>query len=75
MGCLCRRPRVKEEKGTMMAIKWIIQAARKKSGTTMARRLHDEIIAAANSEGTAYDKKIEVYKTAEANRAFMNFRS
>ena len=56
-----------------LAFRWIIEAARKKSGRAMSERLASEIIDAANEEGTAIKKKTDVQKMAEANRAFSHF--
>eukprot|EP00128_Syssomonas_multiformis_P000846 Colp12_sorted_trinity150504_noHs@10128 len=57
-----------------MAIKWIITAARDKSGRPMADRLYQEIMDAYNKTGGAYRKKLETHKVAEANRAYAHFR-
>jgi len=56
-----------------LALRWIIEAARKKSGASMAKRLSDEIIAASKNEGEAIKKRENVHKMAEANKAFAHF--
>lgn len=57
----------------MLAIRWIIDAARKKSGKPMSRKLADELVAAANNDGAAIKKKQDMHRMAEANRAFAHF--
>lgn len=64
---------VRPERQFMLATRWLIAAARSKSGTSMASRLADEILAAANNEGAAIKKKQDVHRMAEANRAFAHF--
>ena len=56
-----------------LSFRWIIQAAKSKKGTPMAKRLADELIAAANSEGTAFKKKEDTLKMAHANKAFAHY--
>ncbi len=56
-----------------LAYRWLIDAARARKGAAMAKRLADEIMAAANQEGSAIKKRQDVYKMAEANRAFAHF--
>lgn len=57
-----------------LAISWLVDAARKRNERTMAERLANELIDAANSRGTAFKKKEDTYKMAEANKAFAHFR-
>jgi len=57
----------------MLAIRWIINAARKKSGKPMAARLAEELIAASRNDGAAIKKKQDMLRMAEANRAFAHF--
>lgn len=56
-----------------LATRWILIAARSKHGSTMAERLANEFIAAANNEGDAIKKKDDVQRMAESNRAFAHF--
>lgn len=56
-----------------LAFRWILDAARSKKGKTMAERLADELMQAAQSEGAAMKKKQDVQRMAEANRAFAHF--
>ena len=57
-----------------LAIRWIIEAARKRSEKSMALRLAAEFIAAANRSGEAFKKCENTHKMAEANKAFSHFR-
>ena len=56
-----------------LAFRWLITAAKKKKGKTMAQKLSEELIDALNETGEAYKKKLDVHKMAEANRAFAHF--
>jgi small subunit ribosomal protein S7 len=56
-----------------LAIRWIIAAARNKSGRPMFQRLADELMAAARREGEAISKREQTIKMAEANKAFSHF--
>lgn len=58
---------------TRLALKWIIEAARKKKGKPFHIRLSDELLAAYNNEGDAILKRQNVHKMAEANKAFAHF--
>jgi len=51
----------------------LIDAARKKKGTQFSKFLANELIDAANESGDAIKKKLDVYKMAEANKAFARF--
>ncbi len=57
----------------VLAIRWIIGAARNKKGKSMAEKLAEEIIAASKNEGAAIKKKQDTHRMAEANRAFAHF--
>jgi len=59
---------------TMLALRWIRDAARERPEKTMAERLAAEIIAAAKGEGGAVARKREAHRMAEANRAFAHYR-
>ena len=65
---------VAPNRANALAIRWIIENARKRSEQTMAERLGAEIGQASNNEGGAIRKKVEVHKMAEANKAFAHFR-
>ncbi|MDE2292183.1 MAG: 30S ribosomal protein S7 [Elusimicrobia bacterium] len=57
-----------------VAMRWLIDAARARSGRPMAERLAEEFLAAAKKEGTAFKKREDTHKMAEANRAFAHYR-
>ena len=65
---------VKGSRGQALAIRWIVQAARSKTGRPMRDRLAEELKDAYNNAGGAVKKKEDVRKMAEANRAFAHFR-
>lgn len=64
---------VRPERQLALAYRWIIGAARAKSGKPMQARLADELLAASKNEGEAVKKRENVHKMAEANRAFAHF--
>lgn len=64
---------VKGDRREFLAMSWIIEAARKKKGATMAEKLAQELVDAFNNTGNAVRKKEETHKVAEANRAFAHF--
>jgi small subunit ribosomal protein S7 len=57
-----------------LAIRWIVNFARKRSERTMVERLANELMDAANQRGAAFKKKEDTYKMAEANKAFAHYR-
>lgn len=56
-----------------LAMRWIRDASRARSGKSMAEKLAGELIDASNKEGGAIKKREDVHKMAEANRAFSHF--
>jgi small subunit ribosomal protein S7 len=64
---------VRPERQFILALRWIIGAARSKKGKPMAQKLADELIAASKNEGAAIKKKQDTHRMAEANRAFAHF--
>jgi small subunit ribosomal protein S7 len=64
---------VRPERRFVLALRWIIGAARAKKGKGMADKLAEEIIAASKNEGNAIKKKLDMHRMAEANRAFAHF--
>ncbi len=64
---------VNPKRQVFLASKWLIDAARKKKGTQFSKFLANELIDAANETGDAIKKKLDVYKMAEANKAFARF--
>ncbi len=64
---------VKSNRKMFLASKWIIDSARSKKWANFSKFLASELIEAANETWNAFKKKIEVYKMAEANKAFARF--
>ena len=64
---------VRPERRQALAMRWIIEGARAKSGGPTSKFLADELIAAAKNEGNAVKKKEDTHRMAEANRAFAHF--
>ena len=64
---------VRPERQIMLAFRWILGAARDKKGAPMAKKLADELMAAANGEGSAIKKKDDTVKMAQANKAFAHY--
>ena len=56
-----------------LAIRWVIEASRAKSGRAMHERLADQLIAASRKEGDAMTTRENVHKMADANKAFAHF--
>jgi small subunit ribosomal protein S7 len=65
---------VREVRQQSLSIRWIIDAARKRNERTMKERLAGELTDAANEKGSAFKKKEDTYKMAEANKAFAHYR-
>ena len=57
-----------------LAIRWIVDAARKRNERTMMERLSNELMDAATEKGAAFKKREDTYKMAEANKAFAHYR-
>ena len=65
---------IRPERKVSVAMKWLVNYARKRSGKGFAQKLSAEILAAAKGEGAAVKKREDTHKMAEANRAFAHFR-
>ncbi len=57
-----------------LAMRWLIEAARKRSEKSMAARLAGELIDASEQKGSAVKKKEDTHRMAEANKAFSHYR-
>ncbi len=64
---------VRPERKTTLAMRWLIDAARKRQGKSMDAFLADELLDAYNSTGAAMRKREDMHKMAEANKAFAHF--
>ncbi|QCE34294.1 30S ribosomal protein S7 [Acetobacteraceae bacterium] len=65
---------VRAERRQALAIRWIVDAARKRSEKTMCDRLSQELFDAINNRGSAVKKREDTHRMAEANRAFSHYR-
>ena len=65
---------VPHRRGTTMAIRWIVDASRKRGEKTMHERLGREILDASKNTGASVKKREDVHKMAESNRAFAHYR-
>ena len=65
---------VSVERRTTLAIRWVLAAARDRSGKSFPDNLASELIDALNETGAAIRKRDEAHKMAEANRAFSHYR-
>lgn len=61
------------ERKICLALKWMIEGARRKKGKEMKEKLAEEIMAAFHNQGFAVKKKEDTHKMAEANKAFAHF--
>jgi len=65
---------VSTDRRTTLAIRWILDAARERSGKSFPEKLAGELVDAFNETGSAIRKRDETHKMAEANRAFSHYR-
>jgi small subunit ribosomal protein S7 len=65
---------VRPSRRQALAIRWIIDIARKRSEKSMVDRLANELLDAANARGAAFKKREDTLRMAEANRAFSHYR-
>ena len=65
---------IREDRRVSLGMKWMIRAARNRNEKTMQAKLSAELIAAYKEEGSAYKKKQDTHRMAEANKAFSHFR-
>ena len=65
---------VRSSRRMALAMRWLIEAARKRGENTMPRKLAAELLDAAESRGGAVKKREETHRMAEANKAFSHYR-
>ena len=65
---------VRSGRQTALAMRWVVDAARERSGKSMATRMADELMDAAEKRGNAVKKREDVHRMAEANKAFSHYR-
>jgi small subunit ribosomal protein S7 len=65
---------VRPERRESLAIRWLVNSSRDRSGKSMAEKLAGEFMDAANNQGATVKKREDTHKMAEANRAFAHYR-
>ena len=65
---------VRPSRRTALAMRWLVDAARKRGEKSMPARLAGEVMDAAEGKGAAMKKREDVHRMAEANKAFSHFR-
>jgi small subunit ribosomal protein S7 len=65
---------VRPERREALAIRWLIEASKKRNENTMEERLAGEFLDAVNGRGTAVKKREDTHKMADANKAFSHYR-
>ena len=65
---------VRTDRRQALAIRWVIDAARKRSEKTMIDRLSNELLDASSNRGAAVKKREDTHRMAEANKAFSHYR-
>ena len=65
---------VKPSRSQALALRWIMDATRKRKNKTMAEKLYFELLDASQNKGSAIKKREDTHKMAEANKAFAHFR-
>jgi small subunit ribosomal protein S7 len=65
---------VKPQRGTTLALRWLVNYSRARRENSMAERLVSEIMDAANGSGTSVKRREDMHKMAEANKAFAHYR-
>lgn len=65
---------VRPDRKISLSIKWLIRYSRDRNGRSMADKLANEIVAASKGEGSAFKKKEDTHRMAEANKAFAHFK-
>ena len=65
---------IRPERRQTLAIRWLVLYARQRSERTMAAKLAGELVDAYNNTGSAFKKKEDVHRMAEANKAFASYR-
>lgn len=65
---------VRPSRRTTLAMRWLVEAARKRGEKSMALRLAGEMLDASEKKGSAFKKREDVHRMAEANKAFSHYR-
>ena len=65
---------VASRRARTLAVRWLVQFARQRREKTMAQRLTNELLDAQSQQGGAYKRKDDIYRMAQANKAFAHYR-
>ncbi|HCG03537.1 MAG TPA: 30S ribosomal protein S7 [Chloroflexi bacterium] len=65
---------IRGDRRRALAMRWLIQSARKRAGKSMAEKLAAELLDASNNVGATIKKREDTHRMAEANRAFAHYR-
>jgi len=65
---------VPQDRRVTLAMRWILESSKARSGKSFAEKLSGELIEASNNQGASIRKREETHKMAEANRAFSHYR-
>jgi small subunit ribosomal protein S7 len=65
---------VASRRARTLAIRWLVQFSRQRRERTMAQRLANELLDAQSQQGGAYKRKDDIYRMAQANKAFAHYR-
>ena len=65
---------VKSKRSQALALRWLVDASRKRKNKTMADKLYAELLDASQNKGSAIKKREDTHKMAESNKAFAHFR-
>ena len=65
---------VPQRRSRTLAVRWLVEFARNRREKTMAQRLANELLDANNQQGGAYKRKDDIYRMAQANKAFAHYR-
>jgi len=65
---------VRNERRVSLAMRWLVQFARERSGRSMVEKLANEIVEASHNRGNAIKKRDDVHRMADANKAFAHYR-
>ena len=65
---------IRSERRQALALRWLLEASRRRGGRSMSEKLAAELLDAANNAGNAIRRKEETHRMAEANRAFVHYR-
>jgi small subunit ribosomal protein S7 len=65
---------VPQRRARTLAVRWLVEFARQRREKTMAQRLANELLDAVSQQGGAYKRKDDIYRMAQANKAFAHYR-